>query len=143
MHVAPQLMPAGEDVTVPVPVPFFVTLSACCVSVKFAVTAFAAVIDTVHAPVPVHAPDQLVNVEPVAGVGVNVTVTPVLKLNAHVAPHEMPAGDDVTVPAPLPPFVIVSAYFLRLNVAVMAAAVSVVTAHGAVPVQPPPVQPAN
>ena len=64
-HVAPQLMPVGVDVTVPVPVPFFVTVSASGISVKFAVTAFAAVIGTTHAPAPVHAPAQLVNVEPV------------------------------------------------------------------------------
>jgi hypothetical protein len=84
-----------------------------------------------------------VNVEPVVAAGVNVTIVPESKLNVHVAPHEIPAGDDVTVPAPLPPFVIESAYFLRLNVAVIAAALSVVMPHDAVPEQPPFVQPAN
>lgn len=143
MHVAPHEMPAGLDVTVPVPVPFFVTVNACCVSVKFAFTAFIAVIETLHVPVPVHAPPQPVNVEPVVAAGVNVTIAPESKLNVHVAPHEIPVGDDVTVPAPLDPFVIVSAYFLRLKVAVIAAALSVATTHGVVPEQPPFAQPAN
>ena len=106
-------------------------------------TDFAADIVTLHAPVPLHAPPQPVNVEPVAAAGVSVTIAPESKLNVHVAPHEMPAGADVIVPVPLPPFVIVSAYFLRLNVAVIAAALSVVMPHGPVPEQPPFVQPAN
>ena len=41
-----------------------------------AVTARAAVIDTVHAPVPVHAPLQPENVEPLAAAAVNVTEAP-------------------------------------------------------------------
>ena len=142
-HVAPQLMPAGIEATEPAPVPFFATVSTCCVSVKLAVTAFASVIGTVQAPVPEHAPDQPVNVEPVVATGDSETIVPESKLNVHVAPHEMPAGVDVTVPAPLEAFVIVSAYFLRLNAAVIAAALSVVTAHGAVPEQPPFAQPAK
>ena len=44
-------MPAGDDVTVPVPVPAFVTVSANVVAelLNVAVTARAAVIDTVQA----------------------------------------------------------------------------------------------
>jgi hypothetical protein len=91
----------------PAPVPAFVTVSANVVAelLKVAVTARAAVIDTVQAAVPVHAPDQPANVEPVAAAGVSVTDAPLLKFALHVAPQLIPEGDDVTVPVPLPAFV--------------------------------------
>ena len=67
----------GEEVTVPVPVPAFVTLRAKVVTLlKVAVTDRAAVIDTVQVPVPVHAPLQPANVEPLATAAVSVTVVP-------------------------------------------------------------------
>jgi hypothetical protein len=43
-----------------------------------------------------------VNVEPVAGVAVNVTAAPVVKDAEHVVPHAIPAGLLVTVPVPVP-----------------------------------------
>ena len=52
-------------------------------------------------PVPVHTPDQPVNVEPVAGLAVRVTV-PCGRVAEHVPPQLMPVGFDVTVPAPAP-----------------------------------------
>ena len=67
-----------------------------------AVTFCAAPMVTVQLPVPVHAPLQPVNVEPVAGAAVRVTLVPELKLALHVAPQLMPAGDEVTVPLPVP-----------------------------------------
>ena len=77
LQVVPQLMPVGDEVTVPAPVPAFVTLSANVdVALKVAVTARAAVIDTVQAPVPVHAPLQPVNVEPLAAAADSVTDVP-------------------------------------------------------------------
>jgi len=77
LHVVPQLTPAGDEVTVPSPVPAFVTLSANVdVALKVAVTARAAVIDTVQAPVPAHAPLQPVNVEPLDAAAANVTEVP-------------------------------------------------------------------
>ena len=77
LHVVPQLMPVGDDVTVPVPVPAFVTLNANVEALlKVAVTARAAVIDVVQVPVPVHAPLQPVNVEPLAATAVSVTEVP-------------------------------------------------------------------
>lgn len=107
VHVAPQLMPAGDEVTVPEPVPAFVTDNANVVAelLNVAVTARAAVIDTVQAPVPVHAPDQPANVEPELAAGVSVTDEPLEKFAVHVEPQLIPAGDDVTVPAPVPAFV--------------------------------------
>jgi hypothetical protein len=64
-------------VTVPVPVPDFVTVKLCCVIAKFAVTDLAAVIVTLQVPVPEHPPpDQPVKVYPLFGEAVNVTDVP-------------------------------------------------------------------
>ena len=71
--MAPQLIPAGALVTVPLPVPALLTVSAKVCGVKVAVTVVAALMLTVQAPVPVHAPVQPLKVEPAAGVAVNVT----------------------------------------------------------------------
>jgi len=48
-------------VTDPDPVPFVDVLSEYCFSVKVAVTLLAASIVTLQAPLPVQAPDQLLN----------------------------------------------------------------------------------
>ena len=66
--------------TVPVPLPARVTPRANVVAalLKVAVTLRAAVIDTVHVPVPVHAPFQPANVEPLAAAAVSVTDAPLL-----------------------------------------------------------------
>jgi hypothetical protein len=50
---------------------------------NLAVTLLASLIETVQAPVPVHEPLQLVNVESFAAVAVNVTLVPELKLALH------------------------------------------------------------
>ena len=71
-------------------------------------TPAAAFMVTVQAPVPLHAPLQLVKVEPLAGVGVSVTRVAWLKLALQVAPQLIPAGALVTVPVPLPLLVVVS-----------------------------------
>ena len=52
--------------------------------------------------VPVHAPDQVVNVELALGAAVNVIGVVVLNDALHVLPQLMPDGEDVTEPAPLP-----------------------------------------
>jgi hypothetical protein len=70
-------MPVGDDVTVPAPVPAFVTLSAKVDELlNVAVTVRAAVIEVVQAPVPVHAPLQPAKVEPLAATAVSVTDVP-------------------------------------------------------------------
>src|SRR5712691_760568 len=51
-HVAPQSMPAGLEVAVPLPVPAFVTVSGKVCKVKVAVTLRAWVMVTEHVPVP-------------------------------------------------------------------------------------------
>jgi hypothetical protein len=79
LQVAPQLMPAGVLVTVPVPVPLRVTVSGNCVTVErvnAAPTLAAAFSVTTQLPVPEHAPLQPVKVDPEAGVGVSDTIVP-------------------------------------------------------------------
>src|SRR5439155_724963 len=108
-QVAPQLRPAGELVTVPLPVPAGVTVSAKVGSVNVAVTVVAAETVTVHVPVPEQPPPvQPVKVEPAAGAAVSVTAVPLVKLAEQVAPQLMPVGELVTVPLPVPDGVTVS-----------------------------------
>jgi len=73
-------------------------------SLKVAVTVRAALIVTVQLPVPLHAPPQPVNVEPEAALAVSVTCVPAAYVLVHVAPHEIPLGELVTVPVPEPLF---------------------------------------
>lgn len=106
---AVQLMPAGLLVTVPEPAT--VTDMANCdvaggvgvpgvpgVAAKLAATVFAASIVTAHAPVPVQAPVQPLNVNPADGVAVSVTVVPASKLEVQLVPQLMPAGELETDP---------------------------------------------
>ena len=62
----------------------------------------AASIVTLQAPVPVQAPDQPLKTEPASARTLRLTVVPEAKLPLQVAPQEIPAGDEVTVPAPVP-----------------------------------------
>jgi len=102
-HVAPQVMPTGELVTVPLPVPALLTVSAKLGRLKVAVTVVAAESVTTQAPVPVQPPPlQPPKVEPAAGAAVSITAVPLAKLAAQVAPQVMPAGELVTVPLPVP-----------------------------------------
>src|SRR6266704_739182 len=132
-QVAPQVMPAGELVTVPLPVPALVTVSVKVWSVKVAVTVVAAETVTTHDPVPEQLPPlQLLKIEPAAGVAVSVTAVPPAKFAAQVAPQVMPAGALVTVPVPVPPFETVSAKVgvkvtVKASVAVLPAASVAVT----------------
>src|SRR5437867_1143788 len=97
---------------------------------------------TVHAPVPEQPPPlQPVNVEPVAGVAVSVTLVPLSKEAEQVAPQSIPAGLEVTVPLPVPAPLTVRVTVWRLNVAVTVVAAFKVTEQVPVPKQPPPLQP--
>ncbi len=135
-HVAPQLIPAGLLVTVPVPVPNFETVSASC-GVKVAVTFSAALMVTLQAPVPVQAPLQPVNTEPAAGVAARLTTVPELYWKEQVAPQLMPAGELVSVPVPVPAGVTVNVN-RGTKVAVTVVAEFTVTVQVPVPVQAPP-----
>jgi hypothetical protein len=71
-------------------------------SVNAAETVLAALSVTEQAPVPVQAPDQPAKVEEVSGAAVSVTMVPALYVAEQVDPQDIPAGEDVTVPAPVP-----------------------------------------
>ncbi len=76
---------------------------------KVAVTDRAALKVTVQVfSVPVHAPDQPVNALPGSAVAESVTDSPEVKGAWQVDPQSMPAGFEVTIPAPVPPFETVS-----------------------------------
>jgi len=74
----------------------------CAIAWKVAVTDWAEVIATEHAPVPVQAPLHPVNSEPAAAASVNVTEVPLLKLAEQVPGQLIPTGVLVTTPLPDP-----------------------------------------
>ena len=78
VQIAPQLMPAGELVTDPDPVPARVTVTGKGAGTKLAVTEVAAVMVTVQVPVPEQPPPlQPPNTEAAeVGVAVRVTMVP-------------------------------------------------------------------
>jgi hypothetical protein len=95
--------------------------------------------------VPLHAPLQPVNVDPVAAAAVSVTEVPLAYCAEQVAPQSMPDGELVAVPDPVPALVTVRVCGGggTSNVAVTERAWSIVTTHVPVPLQPPPLQPLN
>ena len=105
------MIPAGLLVTVPVPDALEPELGCpiVTVSVKLgggrlnvAVTDSAAFIVMTQLPVPLHAPLQPANTEPVTGAAVSVTTVPLVKLAEHPLPQLIPVGLLVTLPAPVP-----------------------------------------
>ena len=146
LHVVPQLIPAGELVTVPVPVPAFVTVRANVVVLNVAVTLSAALIVTTQLPVPLHPPPlQPANVLPLFGVAVSVTCVPLAKFAEQVLGQVIPAGELLTLPVPVPASVTVNAnVVVVLNVAVTASAAFIVIVQVPVPLHSAlPLQPAN
>jgi hypothetical protein len=143
MQVAPQVRPAGLDVTVPVPVPVRLTVKTTGLRLKPAVTARSASIVTVQVPVPLQAPLQPAKLDVPSGVAVRVTTAPAAKASVQSAPQAMPAGLEVTVPLPSPDRPTVSVRGRRAKAASTTIARSTVTAQVPVPLQPPPVQPAK
>ena len=146
LHVTPQLIPAGDDVTVPNPAPVFETVSTRVSMAKVAVTVAAALMLTVHCRLlPEHPPpDHDENTDPACGAAVRVTELPTWKLPLQVEPQLMPAGAEVTVPAPAPVLETVSVRMSMTNVAVtFVGLLGMVTTHWPLPEQPAPDQPWN
>jgi hypothetical protein len=77
---------------------------------------------TEQEPVPEQAPDQPEKIEPVLGVGVRVTTVPELYGWEQSEPQVMPAGDEVTVPVPMPALVTVRVYCCCVKLALMVCA---------------------
>jgi hypothetical protein len=144
-HRVPQLMLAGELVTVPLPVPALVTERAKVEveTLNVAVTALAAFMVTEQPAEPEQAPLQPAKVEPRAGVAVRVTTVPLAKLAEHVVPQLMAVGELVTAPPPVPAFVTARAKVVgdAVKVAVTVVVAVSVTVQEPVPEQPPPLQP--
>ena len=159
-QIAPQLMPAGELVTVPKPWP-----DRCAVSTKdrdgdgdgdevevlgpkLALTDVAAFSATVQVPVPEQPPPlQPVNMAVADGVAVNVTTVPAPKALAQVAPQLIPAGELVTVPEPWPDRSAVSTNdeveVFRAKLAMTILAAFIATVQVPLPEHPSPLHPVN
>jgi hypothetical protein len=143
-QVAPQLIPDGAEVTMPVPAPAGVTVNVCGPMKNVAVTVVSAFNTTVHVPVPLHPPpDQPENTEPAAAAAVNVTLVPCANDAAQVPPQLTPDGADVTEPLPAPAGVTVNVCSPIKNVAVTVVSAFNTTVHVPVPLHPPPDQPEN
>ena len=131
VQVEPQLIPTGLLVTVPLPVPALLTVSAWVVPVKVAVTDRAALIVTTQVPVPEHPlPLHPAKLEPASGAAVSVATVLEAKLAVQVEPQLIPAGLLVTVPLPVPALLTVSAYCSAVNVAVTLLTPSIVSVQG-------------
>ena len=85
--------------------------------------------------VPLHPP----NVDPAAGVAVNVTEVPLGKVRLQVAPQSIPAGLLVTVPSPTPFLFTVRVNALGVaKLAVTVWSAFITTIHESVPLHPAP-----
>src|SRR4029077_2556304 len=108
-------------------------------SMKFAVTLLAASIFTLQLPVPVQAPDQPLNLQPVPGVAVTSTSVPAVYF---------PVDDDGRAPTNPVPFPFIASVSGNSTCATAKLAVTllsafIVTLQAPVPVQVPPDQPVN
>jgi hypothetical protein len=102
VHVAPQSIPAGADVTVPMPVPDLVTEIGQEVLTNVALIALFPFAVNTQLLAPVQPPPHPMNVEPASAVAVSTTAAPSSNWPTHDAPQSIPEGDDVTEPDPVP-----------------------------------------
>jgi len=135
-------MPGGLLVIVPAPGPARLVLSVGPLSLNVAVTEALLVKLNEQAPIPLHAPDHPVNVDPAFGVAVSVTEVPVLNSALHTVPQLMPAGLLVTVPLPERVTVIAGDTEAAVNIAVTEVLPLKFNLQGPVPLQAP-LQPAK
>jgi hypothetical protein len=132
-----QETPAGDEVTVPEPVPAITTLSEPGPGRKVAVTAVSAESVTLQRPVPVQAPDQPSKVDDPPPRAVRVTTAPSAKPALQVPGQEMPEGEEVMVPVPPPTAMTVSVRPPSAKVAVTLAIEFIVSTQVPVPVHGP------
>ena len=102
LQIAPQSMPAGLEVTDPLPVPaLLIVRVAGGIKLKVAVHLRSAVIVTLPSEQSA-SPAQPLKREPGAGVAVSVTTCAKPNGAPQTTPQLMPAGIEVTVPLPVP-----------------------------------------
>ena len=117
LHEVPHAIPPGVEVTVPLPVPFLVSVRAYEVGVlraKAAVTLFAPSTTKVQLPVPVQAPLQPEKVDPAAEVALRARLVPPAMLALQALPQSMPLGLEATAPLPVPVLPTVTVYRVAL-----------------------------
>jgi len=139
-------MPAGLDVTVPLPVPaLLIVRVAGGIKLKVAVQLRSAVIVTLPSEQSA-SPAQPLKREPCAGVAVSVTTCAKPNGAPQTTPQLMPAGLEVTFPLPVPVRVIVRVEGgIKLKVAVQPRSEDIVmlpSEQSASPVQPAKAEPA-
>ena len=143
-QVAPQLIPAGVEVTVPVPLPDLETVSlnlGLTIVLKVAVRALLAsianeqgeVVQPAAEPVPALKPAK---VEPAFAVAITSTAV-ALGWGLVQAPAEPPLNLHLTSPVPVPALAIVRVRAIRSNLAPTALAALIVTLQAPEPVQAP------
>ena len=90
--------------------PFTVTsVGLVVLGENVALTLVRLLIDTLHVPVPAHAPNQPVNVDPLLAAAVSNTAVPAEYVSTQSPGQLIPAGTLVTVPAPDPAMDTISA----------------------------------
>jgi hypothetical protein len=139
LQVAPQLIPGGWLVTVPVPLPERSTVKTggAWTGLKVAVTFSLALSVTVQVGLLLQPPPvQAAKDEFAAAVAVRVTAVPGAKLALQVSPQLIPDGLLATLPEPGPPNAMVSTGE-SLKVPITEVFWVSVTLHASVPLQPP------
>lgn len=147
------MIPDGELVTVPVPVPDFVTVNPNVGAGENVAVTFTAAVPTVneHVPVPEQAPVQPAKIE-VGDTGVAVSVTAVPEFSVALQVPEavpdvlvqlIPPTLPATEPDPVPAVASVTANDAGMKFALTDCAALMVTTHVPVPEQPAPLHPAN
>jgi hypothetical protein len=136
-------MPVGAETTFPVPVPPLRTdtlkVPGAGNTLNVAVT--VTVLATRQIPVPVQPPLQPAKSDPAAGENVNVTVVPPGYVSVQSPPQLIPAGLDVTVPAPVPFLLTVTTIGCGTTEKVAVTVAVVDATQVPAPAQPPPFQP--
>ena len=109
---------------------------------NLAPTVCAALIVTEQLLLPAQAPLHSTKTEAESAVAVSTTTEPAGKSAVQIVPQLMSPDELVTIPPPDPAFVTVSVWLVgSANAASTVVAASIVTMQGAVPLQPPPLQP--